>query len=111
MALITHVCCDWLHKNEANIARMAFDSTEDLDEGDWKLLELLQGAARRSCADRGGGVSRRPPAVGERVRRLEQLGVITGYHGEVDGAKLGFPMQAVVGIIAGARLSEQLVPQ
>jgi Lrp/AsnC family leucine-responsive transcriptional regulator len=39
-----------------------------------------------------------PPAVAERVQRLERAGVITGYHAEVDPARLGFPISAVVRI-------------
>jgi Lrp/AsnC family leucine-responsive transcriptional regulator len=59
-------------------------------------------------AELGRQVSLSPPAVGERVRRLEKLGVITGYHATVDVAKLGFPLQAVVRIVASARVSEML---
>src|SRR5436309_8148868 len=90
---------------------MTFEAQVALHATDWRLLELLQEDARLSFAELGRRVSLSPPAVAERVRRLEEVGVLTGYHAEVDVAKLGFPMQAVVRIIAGARLSEQLVPQ
>ncbi|HVD02179.1 MAG TPA: Lrp/AsnC family transcriptional regulator [Candidatus Dormibacteraeota bacterium] len=89
---------------------MTFDSPEQLDPVDWKLLELLQEDARLTFAELGRRVLLSAPAVAERVRRLEQAGVLTGYHAEVDIAKLGFPMQAVIRIIASARLSEQLAP-
>jgi Lrp/AsnC family transcriptional regulator, leucine-responsive regulatory protein len=87
---------------------MTFDSQKELDAADWRLLELLQEDARLTFAELGRRVSLSPPAVAERVRRLEQEGVLTGYHAEVDVAKLGFPMQAVVRIIASARLADQL---
>jgi Lrp/AsnC family leucine-responsive transcriptional regulator len=37
-----------------------------------------------------------PPAVGERVRRLEQAGIITGYSAQVDAARAGQPLMAFV---------------
>jgi Lrp/AsnC family transcriptional regulator, leucine-responsive regulatory protein len=89
---------------------MTFEAQVALDAMDWRLLELLQEDARLSYAELGRRVSLSPPAVAERVRRLEESGVLVGYHADVDVAKIGFPMQAVVRIIASARLSEQLVP-
>jgi Lrp/AsnC family leucine-responsive transcriptional regulator len=89
---------------------MTFESQTKLDAVDWRLLELLQEDARLGFAELGRRVSLSAPAVAERIRRLEEDGVLTGYHAEVDVAKLGFPMQAVIRIIASARLSEQLVP-
>jgi len=89
---------------------MTFEAQVALDTMDWRLLELLQEDARLSYAELGRRVSLSPPAVAERVRRLEEAGVLVGYHADVDVAKIGFPMQAVVRIIASARLSEQLVP-
>ena len=48
-----------------------------------------------------------PPAVTERVRRLERDGVITGYHAAVDPAAVGFPMLAIVRIhSAGPKAGE-----
>jgi Lrp/AsnC family leucine-responsive transcriptional regulator len=90
---------------------MAFDSQPDLDPMDWKLVELLQEDARLSFAELGRRVSLSPPAVAERVRRLELEGVLTGYHAEVDVAKLGFPMQAVIRIIASGKLADQIFHQ
>ena len=90
---------------------VAVETTAALDPVDWKLLELLQEDGRLGFAELGRRVSLSPPAVAERVRRLETDGVITGYHAEVDLAKLGYPMQAVVRIIASARQSEAIVRQ
>ena len=91
--------------------QMTVDSTNGLDAVDWRLVELLQEDARLSYAELGRRVSLSPPAVAERVRRLEEEGVVTGYHAEVDVARLGFPMQAVIRIIASARMSDQVARQ
>ena len=90
---------------------MAFESQIGLDDVDWQLVEHLQADARLSYAQLGRLVSLSAPAVAERVRRLEQSGVLTGYHAEVDVAKLGFPMQAVIRIIASGKLSDQIYQQ
>jgi len=90
---------------------MTFESQISLDDVDWQLVEHLQGDARLSYAELGRLVSLSAPAVAERVRRLEQSGVLTGYHAEVDVAKLGFPMQAVIRIIASGKLADQIFAQ
>ena len=90
---------------------MTFESQIGLDDVDWQLVEHLQADARLSYAELGRLVSLSAPAVAERVRRLEQSGVLTGYHAEVDVAKLGFPMQAVIRIIASGKLADQIFQQ
>ena len=47
-------------------------------------------------AELGRRVSLSPPAVADRVQRLEQRGVITGYHARVDPKAVGYPVAAVV---------------
>jgi Lrp/AsnC family leucine-responsive transcriptional regulator len=68
----------------------------DLDDVDWQLLELLQADGRRSFSELGRLVSLSAPAVTERVRRLEQRGVITGVHAHVDPRKLDLPIESIV---------------
>jgi Lrp/AsnC family leucine-responsive transcriptional regulator len=71
-----------------------------LDSINWKLLRLLQENARRSFSELGREVGLSSPAVAERVRRLEEAGIITGYHAAVSYEKLGLPLLALM------RLSE-----
>jgi Lrp/AsnC family transcriptional regulator, leucine-responsive regulatory protein len=71
-------------------------AVESLDDLDWRLLEALQRDGRASYTDLGRLVGLSPSAVTERVRRLEEGGVITGYHCEVDADKLGLPIMALV---------------
>src|SRR5690606_31514765 len=71
-------------------------AVESLDDVDWRLLEALQRDGRASYADLGRLVGLSPSGVTERVRRLEENGVITGYRCEVDAEKLGLPILALV---------------
>lgn len=75
---------------------MADRSTASLDDQDWAVLAELQNDARISYAELARRVALSPSAVTERVRRLESLGVITGYHAVVDPARVGRGVQAVV---------------
>jgi Lrp/AsnC family leucine-responsive transcriptional regulator len=62
------------------------------DPTNLRLLEELQRDARTSLAELGRRVGLSAPAVGERLRRLEQEGVITGYRAEVDPRRLGYAL-------------------
>jgi Lrp/AsnC family leucine-responsive transcriptional regulator len=68
----------------------------NLDDTDWAIIGQLQQEARTSLSELGRRVNLSPSATTERVRRLEALGVITGYHASVDLAKAGYPVLAVV---------------
>lgn len=68
----------------------------DLDALAWKILEALQHNARISFAELGRRIGLSTPAVAERVHRLEEAGVITGYHASLDSAKLGVPIRVLV---------------
>jgi Lrp/AsnC family leucine-responsive transcriptional regulator len=70
--------------------------TETLDATDWVILAELQTDARMSLTELGRRVSLSASATTERVRRLESIGVITGYRVDVDLTKVGYPVLAVV---------------
>ncbi|GAA4485679.1 Lrp/AsnC family transcriptional regulator [Actinoallomurus oryzae] len=67
-----------------------------LDQTDWRILGELQRDGRLSYNRLAGLVNLSAPAVAERVRRLEEAGVITGYGARVDAAKAGLPLTAFV---------------
>lgn len=75
---------------------MAFDPGRLLDGVGWKLLTLLQENARRSFSELGREVGLTAPAVAERVRRLEEAGLITGYHAAVRWERAGWPITALI---------------
>lgn len=68
----------------------------DLDDVDWAIVGQLEQEARMSLSELGRRVKLSASATTERVRHLEALGVITGYHAAVDLAKAGYPVLAVV---------------
>ncbi|MEU6345280.1 Lrp/AsnC family transcriptional regulator [Streptomyces sp. NPDC046977] len=69
---------------------------ETLDGTDWAILDELQREGRVPFTELARRVSLSPSATTERVRRLESLGVVTGYRAEVDLERAGFPVLAVV---------------
>ena len=68
----------------------------DLDEADLHLLDALQRNARSTFAELGSLVGLRPPAVHDRVKRLEARGYIRGYSARIDPRKLGLGLIAFV---------------
>jgi Lrp/AsnC family leucine-responsive transcriptional regulator len=69
-----------------------------LDEVNLRILKELQENGRLGMAELGRRVAMSPPAVAERVQRLERAGIIAGYRAEIDPRALGYPVSAVVRI-------------
>ena len=67
-----------------------------MDKYDRLLLSALIENGRASFADLARRVNLSPPAVADRVAKLEAAGIITGYHAGVDLAKLGLPIECVI---------------
>ncbi|MBL8178470.1 MAG: Lrp/AsnC family transcriptional regulator [Bryobacterales bacterium] len=65
-----------------------------MDDRDWQILTALQSEGRLSFAELGRRIGMSTPAVAERVRRLEDAGVIEGYRAVVNAEKAGFPIGA-----------------
>ena len=65
----------------------------------WDILEALQGDARLSFNELARRVGVSAPTVAERVRRMEEAGIITGYRAMIDPAKVGLPLFAVMRIV------------
>jgi Lrp/AsnC family transcriptional regulator, leucine-responsive regulatory protein len=79
-------------------------SDQPLDATNRLLIESLQEDARMSLAALGRRVGLSPPAVGERLGRLEQAGVIRGYHADVDPRALGYELSVILRIRPAARM-------
>lgn len=89
---------------------MTNDPEKLLDETGWELLCALQENARTSYADLGRQVGLTPPAVADRIRRLEAAGIITGYHAVVNPAKLGLGLTALIRFYSPKGPFERLYP-
>lgn len=74
---------------------MAFDS-KVMDELNWKILELLQKDARIPFSELGRQVGLSAPATAERVRRMEDAGIIAGYRTVLDPSKLGYSLEVFI---------------
>lgn len=77
---------------------MTFNSKKLLDSIGWSILQALQEDARLSFAELGRRVGLSLPAVAERVRRMEDAGIITGYHALVEAKAVGRPITVFIRI-------------
>ncbi|MCB5167037.1 Lrp/AsnC family transcriptional regulator [Streptomyces bambusae] len=70
--------------------------TESLDATDWAILTEVQRDGRIPFTELARRVNLSASATKERVRRLEEGRVITGYRAEVNPERIGYPVMAVV---------------
>ena len=71
-----------------------------IDDINKKILLLLQENSRESFASIGRVVGLTPPAVAERVKKMEDLGILEGYKARVNHLKMGYQLRAIVTIKA-----------
>jgi Lrp/AsnC family leucine-responsive transcriptional regulator len=83
-----------LHERKA--ISMNTSRSAELDDVDWKILAELQADARLSFNELSRRIHLSAPAVAERVRRLEESGVIAGYAARIAADKAGQPMLAFI---------------
>ncbi len=67
-----------------------------IDDLNWKILECLQENARESFANIGRKVGLTPPAVAERVKKMEDLEILQGYKAMVSHAMTGYQLKAII---------------
>jgi len=72
-----------------------------MDAIDHDLLTLLAADCRRPVAELARRVGLSAPSVRDRIARLEESGVIRGYHADIDPAALGLPVSAWVRVRPG----------
>jgi Lrp/AsnC family leucine-responsive transcriptional regulator len=77
------------------------DITKLLDPIGWRILAELQDDARIHFSELGRRVGLSTPAVIERVHRMEEAGIITGYRVEIDRQKVGRPVCAFIRVRVG----------
>ena len=67
-----------------------------LDTLNWSILNVLQSNSRASFAEIGRKVGLTPPAVAERVKKLEDLGILEGYRAHISYTELGYQLKAII---------------
>jgi Lrp/AsnC family leucine-responsive transcriptional regulator len=73
----------------------------EVDELDLTLLRALADDARQSQRALARAVGMSPPAIADRLARLERIGVIRGYRVELNWAALGYPVVVYLAVTAG----------
>ena len=69
-----------------------------LDDTDRQILDALQEDCKASLAQVGKQVGLSAPSVMERIRKLEQAGVIQGYRAVIDSRMVGLDITAFIGL-------------
>lgn len=69
-----------------------------LDKTDLKILQMIENDARVSLKELASANYMSSPGVAARIRRLEELGLIKGYHTEVDYSLLGYNIKAFINL-------------
>lgn len=71
-----------------------------VDSVNWLILQLLQNNARLTHTEIARQVGISSPAVAERIRKLEDAGVIEGYYAKVSYLKTGYQFKAIINLRA-----------
>jgi Lrp/AsnC family leucine-responsive transcriptional regulator len=75
---------------------MADFMSRQLDPTDMMIIEIMQADGRISVSELGRKVGLSQPAASERLKRLEERGIIEGYGARINTAALGLGMMAVI---------------
>jgi Lrp/AsnC family leucine-responsive transcriptional regulator len=82
---------------------MDFQNKKLLDRIGLKILAVLQAEARMSLSRIGKKVGLSAPAVAERMRKMEEAGIIKGYHARIAPEAVGRPVSAFINLTTDPR--------
>jgi len=85
------------------------DSTALMDSFGRKLLEQLQSNARLSVAELGRRVGLSPTATAERMKQMEEVGILHGYTIDIDREALGLEVMAFIRMSCGGQNYHRLL--
>ena len=88
---------------------MAMDSTALLDSFGKRLLEELQSNARLSLAEIGRRIGLSPTATAERMKQMEEIGILHGYTVDIDREALGLEVLAFIRMSCGGQNYHRLL--
>ncbi|NET50840.1 MAG: Lrp/AsnC family transcriptional regulator [Merismopedia sp. SIO2A8] len=80
-----------------------------LDDTDWHILTILQTEARLPFAELGRRVGLSPSSVAERVRKLEDSGIIVGYRAEINPGAIGLSLRILIDVITTPQQYPQVI--
>jgi Lrp/AsnC family leucine-responsive transcriptional regulator len=80
-----------------------------VDEKSWRILTALQDDARASLKTLADVAGLSVPATAERIRKMEEAGVIRGYHADVDPEALGYIIKAIIAITTQHPYKEKFI--
>ncbi|MDH4611065.1 Lrp/AsnC family transcriptional regulator [Pseudomonas sp. BN102] len=83
----------------------------ELDSKSWKILQVVQNEGRISLTDLAARVALSLPATSERLKRLEEAGVIEGYHAQVSAEEAGYQVMALIGMTTPQPEKARLIAQ
>ncbi|MCY1222825.1 HTH-type transcriptional regulator LrpC [compost metagenome] len=83
----------------------------ELDAKSWKILQVVQREARISLTDLASRVALSLPATSERLKRLEEAGVIEAYCASVSPEKAGYGVMALIGMTTPQPDKARLIAQ
>lgn len=79
----------------------------EIDATDKRLLKLLQNDARMSITELAERTNLSATPCTRRLKRLEDAGIITGYHTQTDAEKLGYPLAVFIAISMDKHTAER----
>jgi len=85
------------------------DSTALMDSFGRKLLDELQNNARLSVAELGRRVGLSPTATAERMKQMEEVGILHGYTIDIDREALGLEVMAFIRMSCGGQNYHRLL--
>ncbi|MBI6875251.1 Lrp/AsnC family transcriptional regulator [Clostridium aciditolerans] len=80
-----------------------------MDSTDYRIIELLLEDGRMPMKELSQKVALSAPAVAERVKRLEEEGIITGYKAVVDYEKLGKKINVLINVGMNVQRNEKFM--
>lgn len=80
-----------------------------MDKIDYEIIEHLQMNGRASIKKLAEKISLTPPAVAERIKKLEEAGIITGYRAIINHKKLGWNISALINITLNANSRKEFL--
>ena len=85
---------------------MGRKKTDILDAVNWSILREIQRDPKAPLKELGQRVGLMVSALGERIARLEEEGILQGYRAVLQPVRLGYPMRAIIALKSNSPADE-----